>query len=95
MRTRFGLTRPACEATFVCMMRNQILGRVFAATIFSVGMVACYARVESGPEREECRNTFHRSADVESCKTRCGAEECRTKCVEQERWSREHHCWMI
>lgn len=56
-------------------------------------MLACYVHAETGSE-EVCRNTVRRSADVETCKTRCGAEECRTKCVEQERWSREHHCWL-
>ncbi len=94
MRARFGLTRCARAATLVGMKRNPIVGRIFAVVVCSVGMLACYARVESGPEREECRNTFHRTADVETCRTRCGAEECRTHCAEQERWAREHHCWM-
>jgi hypothetical protein len=75
-------------------MRTNIVGKILAAFICSGGLLACYVEAHTGPEREECRTTLHRTADVESCKTRCGAEECRTKCVEQERWSREHHCWM-
>ena len=75
-------------------MRTNLFGKILATFICGAGMLACVVHAEAGPEREECRNTLHRTADVESCKTRCGAEECRTKCVEQERWSHEHHCWM-
>ena len=69
---------------------KQALVVAFAA--FSV--TACYARVSEGPPREECRTTVHNRGEVEACNTRCHDDRCHTECREQERVSRERHCWV-
>jgi hypothetical protein len=74
------------------MMRTKIVGKLLAAVIATLGIAACY--VEASGPTVECRNTVRRRSDVEVCRTRCGDEGCRTRCAEQERYSREHHCWV-
>jgi hypothetical protein len=74
-------------------MRTKIMGKVIALAFCGVGLAACYASVQTGPT-EECRTTFRNRHDVEVCTTRCGDVACRTHCSEQERFSREHHCWV-
>jgi hypothetical protein len=75
------------------MMHTKVIGKVMALAICGLGLAACYASVQTGPT-EECRTVFHNRHDVEVCTTRCGDEACRTHCSEQERWSREHRCWV-
>jgi hypothetical protein len=72
---------------------KKTIGRILAAC-FVATTAACVVHEYNGPEREECRTTVRRTSDVEACRTRCGDEGCRTRCTEQERWSREHHCWL-
>ena len=73
------------------------------ASILFVGfsVVACYARVESGPgpggghAEEHCRNVaVHNKHDVEVCHSHCNDEGCRTQCREHERVARERRCWV-
>ncbi len=78
-------------------MRTNFIGKVLATLICSgtlLGLGACYVEAHSGPAVEECRNTLRRRGDVEVCRTRCNDNGCRSRCEEQERWSREHHCWL-
>jgi hypothetical protein len=75
------------------MKRSRIVGAAIAAFLAMGSLAACNAEVRTGGD-VECRNTVRRRGDVETCRTRCGDEGCRTHCVEQERFSREHHCWV-
>jgi hypothetical protein len=75
------------------MMRTKIVGKAIAVLFAGLSVAACYAQVSTGGE-VECRNTVRRAGDVEVCRTHCGDEGCRTRCAEQERYSREHHCWV-
>lgn len=88
------LTRAQTPRDAERMKRVNLLGRVLAICLCSGFVVACYVRAESGPPVEECRNTVRRTSDVEVCRTHCNDNGCRERCSEQERWSREHHCWV-
>jgi len=73
------------------MKRTSTAGMILSLLVFSSAIAACYVEAQ-GPV--ECRTRFRRRHDVEVCRTRCNDEGCRTHCVEEERWSREHHCWV-
>jgi hypothetical protein len=75
------------------MIRTNIVGKLLAIAIAGMGVAACYVEAQTGGT-VECNNTVRRRGDVEVCRTRCGDEGCRTRCAEQERFSREHHCWV-
>jgi hypothetical protein len=75
------------------MNRPSILHRFLALSLFTLGLGACYARVQAGPE--ECRTVEVRNRhDIEVCRARCNENGCREHCSERERWSREHRCWV-
>jgi len=77
------------------MNRPSILARTVGLFVFGLSAVACYADVHSGPPAEECRNVEVRHRrDVEVCHERCHDNGCHEHCNEQERWSREHRCWV-
>jgi hypothetical protein len=77
------------------MMRTRIAGKVLAMAMAATGLLACYAQAQVGGGTEECRTVEVRNRhDVEVCVSRCSDEGCRTHCSEQERWSRQHRCWV-
>jgi hypothetical protein len=82
--------RRASPGDHRAMKSTSFAGKVVTLVAVAIGISACYVEAQ-GPV--ECRTRFHRRHDVEVCRTRCGDEGCRTHCQEEERWSREHHCW--
>jgi hypothetical protein len=77
----------------LCGMPTKFIGKLLAAVLFSGTMLACYVRAETGGE-EHCRDVVRNRGEIETCKTKCNVEICRTHCEEQERVSRERHCWV-
>jgi hypothetical protein len=77
------------------MTSKKIVGQLLAGVLCAGGLLACYAHVEAGGGTEECRTVEVRNRhDVDVCRTRCTDEGCRTHCADQERFSREHRCWV-
>jgi hypothetical protein len=75
-------------------MRTKFIGKLLAAMLCSGTLLACYVRAETGAGVEECRTVVRNRGDVDVCKTRCHDGICKTHCEEQERVSRERHCWV-
>lgn len=69
------------------------MGRLLALGMVG-GLMACVVETNARAPEEQCRTVVRRRADVETCVTRCGDEGCRTRCREQETWSRQHRCWL-
>ena len=90
-----GLTRVEESGEPGVMSRTGIIGKLMAVGAAAMTVVACYAQATVGGPTEECRNVeVRRPRDVEVCRSRCTENGCREHCSEQERWAREHRCWV-
>jgi hypothetical protein len=89
-RKRHSVDRRVSAGDDLEMKRTSLASKIVTFFAVAASITACYVEAR-GPV--ECRTRFHRRHDVEVCRTHCGDEGCRTHCDEEERWSREHHCW--